>query len=187
MEIKERKLKGVFEITPNPIGDNRGFFMRTFDINIFRNAGIERNWVQENHSRSDKKNIIRGLHLQLPPYSETKLIRCIRGAVLDVFVDLRKNSPTFGNWDSVELNEESKKMVLIPRGFAHGYCTLTEESEVLYKVDNFYSPQAECGLLWNDTDIAIDWPLKDPILSEKDMNNISLKEFIQQHRFIEEV
>jgi dTDP-4-dehydrorhamnose 3,5-epimerase len=159
--------------------------MRTYDINIFRDSELERNWVQENHSRSGRKNIIRGLHLQLPPYSETKLIRCIRGAVLDVFVDLRKNSPTFGEWDSVELNEESKKMIFIPRGFAHGYCTLTEESEVLYKVDNFYTPQAECGLLWNDNDIGIDWPFRNPKLSEKDMNNITLKKFIQQHKFIE--
>ena len=131
MEIIERKIKGVYEIQLKPIGDNRGFFMRTFDINEFNKYGLNKVWVQENHSRSTQKGIIRGLHFQLPPFSETKLVRCINGAVLDVFVDLRKNSPTFGQWDSIELSAENKKMIFIPRGFAHGFCTLTEESEVL--------------------------------------------------------
>lgn len=177
MEIKERKLTGVFEITLKPHLDPRGFFMRTFDIEIFKNAGLERIWIQENHSRSEQKGIIRGLHFQLPPFSETKLVRCINGAVLDVFVDLRKDSPTFGQWDSIELSAENKKMIFIPRGFAHGFCTMTNESEVLYKVDNFYNKEAERGLLWNDEELKIVWPDQNHILSEKDQHNMTLKDF----------
>jgi len=158
--------------------------MRTYDEKIFKDAGINIKWVQENHSRSDRKGIIRGLHFQFPPYSEAKLFRCIRGAVLDVFVDLRKNSETFGKWDSIELNEDNKKLVLIPRGFAHGYCTLTEISEVLYKVDNYYSKENECGLLWNDKTLNIKWPVEEPVLSEKDKHNITLREFIKKYEGI---
>ena len=185
MEIRERQLKGVFEITLKPHLDGRGFFMRTYDQTLFKEVGLEWNWVQENHSRSEQKGIIRGLHFQLPPYAETKLIRCINGVVLDVFVDLRKNSETFGQWDSIELSAENKKMIFIPRGFAHGFCTLTEISEVIYKVDNYYSPEHEVGLLWNDHDIGIDWPVKNPILSEKDQHNMTLKEFVEKYRGID--
>ncbi|MBN2519285.1 MAG: dTDP-4-dehydrorhamnose 3,5-epimerase [Bacteroidales bacterium] len=181
MEITERKLKGVFEITLRPITDNRGFFMRTFDEKIFVNNTIHRKWVQENHSRSEQKGVIRGLHFQFPPHSETKLVRCIKGAILDVFVDLRKDSTTFGKWDSIELSEENKKMIFIPRGFAHGFCTLTDLSEVLYKVDNFYTPEVEGGLLWNDPDLKINWPVQTPFLSEKDNNNMSFIEFKKKY------
>lgn len=185
MEIKERKIEGVLEITLKPHLDNRGFFMRTFDENIFNKAGINREWVQENHSRSEEKGIIRGLHFQLPPFTETKLVRCINGAILDVFVDLRKNSKTFGQWDSIELSAENKKMIFIPRGFAHGFCTLTKESEVLYKVDNFYNKDAESGILWNDKDLNIKWPNSNPILSDKDIKNNTLQEFIDKYKSIE--
>jgi len=181
MKITERIFQGVFEIQLNPIGDKRGFFMRTFDINEFNKLGLNKMWVQENHSRSTQKGIIRGLHFQLPPFSETKLVRCVNGAVLDVFVDLRKDSPTFGLWDSIELSAENKKMIFIPRGFAHGFCTLTEESEVLYKVDNFYSKENERGLLWNDPEIGIEWPVNNPILSAKDKKNMTFGEFIMQY------
>ena len=181
MEIKERKLKGTFEISLKPHMDSRGFFMRTFDDIIFKENHLERKWVQENHSRSEEKGIIRGLHFQLPPFTETKLVRCIKGAVLDVFVDLREGSETFGHWDSIELSEDNKKMIFIPRGFAHGFCTLTDISEVLYKVDNFYSSTSESGLLWNDKDIAIKWPTNSPILSEKDNKNMTLEEFLSKH------
>jgi dTDP-4-dehydrorhamnose 3,5-epimerase len=180
MEIKERIFRGVYEIELNPIGDHRGFFMRTFDINEFNKYGLNKIWVQENHSRTTQKGTIRGLHFQLPPYTETKLVRCINGAVLDVFVDLRKDSQTYRQWDSIVLSAENKKMVLIPRGFAHGFCTLTEESEVLYKVDNFYSKEHERGIIWNDPEIGIEWPTSTPILSEKDTNNMTLKEFLKK-------
>ena len=185
MEIKERKLKGVYEITLKPHIDERGFFMRTYDETIFSNTEINRNWVQENHSRSERKGILRGLHLQLPPYAETKLVRCIRGAVLDVFVDLRKASLTFGKWDSIELSEANKKMVLIPQGFAHGFCTLTEKSEVLYKVDNFYSTDHELGIIWNDKLLRIDWHIENPILSEKDQRNITFSNFKKKYNSID--
>ena len=180
MEIKERKLKGTFEITLKPLGDHRGFFMRTFDHDIFKKSKLDRQWVQENHSKSSTKGIIRGLHFQLPPHAETKMIRCIKGAVLDVFVDLRKGSSTFGQWDSIELSEENKKMIFIPRGFAHGFCTLTDISEVVYKVDNYYTPSHEQGLLWSDTDVNIDWPTTSPVLSDKDQKNLTLKDFINK-------
>ncbi len=186
MEIKERKLKGVFEITLNPHLDDRGFFMRTFDIKIFKEAGLGRQWVQENHSRSETKGIIRGLHLQIPPFSETKLVRCINGSILDVFVDLRFESVTFGRWDSIELNAENKKMIFIPKGFAHGFCTLTEVSEVVYKVDNYYSKEQEIGLIWNDKDLAIEWPFVNPVLSKKDSKNFTLNEFVNKYNAIVE-
>ncbi|MBI4648419.1 MAG: dTDP-4-dehydrorhamnose 3,5-epimerase [Bacteroidia bacterium] len=185
MEIIERKIKGAFEIQLKPNFDDRGFFMRTFDVNIFNKNNINKNWVQENQSRSEAKGIIRGLHFQLPPYSETKLVRCIKGTIFDAFVDLRRDSPTFGKWDSIELSEENKKMVFIPSGFAHGFCTLTDVSELVYKVDNFYSPDYETGLLWNDPEIGIEWPVKDPVLSGKDKNNLSLKEFIGKYKYLE--
>lgn len=184
MEICERKIKGVFEINLKPFIDYRGFFMRTYDEQIFTSTGLSRPWLQENHSRSEKGGIIRGLHFQLPPFTETKLVRCIVGAVLDVFVDLRAGSPNFGQWDSIELSAENKKMIFIPRGFAHGFCTLSAESEVVYKVDNVYSKEHERGLIWNDPHIGIDWPLNDPILSEKDRRNMKLVEFVKQHKAI---
>lgn len=180
MEFIEKELKGVFEINPRPIEDHRGFFMRVYDEKLFKEYGLLRDWVQENHSRSEQKNTIRGLHFQMPPYSETKLIRCIRGAVLDVFVDLRKGSETFGQWDSIELSEVNRKIMFIPRGFAHGYRSLEDVCEVVYKVDNFYSPEYEKGLIWNDSDIGINWLCKNPVLSEKDKKNMTFKEFIEE-------
>jgi len=181
MKFIEQKIKGVIEIKPNPITDSRGFFMRTYDEKIFSDNNVKYNWVQENHSHSERKGIIRGLHFQIEPFTETKLIRCIRGEIFDVAVDLREGSGTFRRWLGINLSEENKKMLLIPRGFAHGFCTLSEISEVVYKVDNYYSPDHEVGLIWNDPDIEIEWPVKDPILSEKDKINITLKEFLE-HR-----
>ncbi|NLJ44288.1 MAG: dTDP-4-dehydrorhamnose 3,5-epimerase [Bacteroidales bacterium] len=179
MEFKELNLKGVFEITLMPHVDERGFFMRTYDIDEFRKHGLQREWVQENHSRSERKGIIRGLHFQIEPYSETKLVRCVRGGIFDVAVDLRKGSKTFGKWEGIILSEENKKMFFIPRGFAHGFCTLSEISEVLYKVDNYYSPEHERGLIWNDPDLNINWPVNDPILSVKDQKNFTLKRLLE--------
>lgn len=176
--IKNNTIPGVYEILLSPLHDERGFFMRTYDEKLFAIHGLHQYWVQENHSRSEKRGIIRGLHFQLPPFSETKLIRCIRGAIFDVFVDLRKDSVTFGRWGSVELTADKHNMIFIPRGFAHGFCTLTDESEVVYKVDNVYSNVSEYGLLWNDFDLAIVWPVSNPILSKKDAGNLKFKEFI---------
>jgi len=148
--------------------------MRTFDVNSFKKINISRDWVQENSSFTLKKHTIRGLHMQLPPSSETKLIRCTQGKILDVYVDLRKRSKSFGKWGSIILNESN--MIYIPRGFAHGFCTLQNNCCVFYKVDNFYNSSKECGIIWNDKKLNIKWPTDNPILSEKDKNNFKLEE-----------
>lgn len=180
MDIIKTKLKDAYEIKFKPIRDDRGFFMRVYDEKIFRENGVMGKWVQENHSKSVQKGVLRGLHFQLPPFAETKLIRCIRGRVQDVFVDLRKDSETFGMWDTVEISEDKFNAVLVPRGFAHAICTLTENCEVVYKVDNYYSPEYERGLIWNDPDIGIKWQVENPILSEKDKKNKTLKELLKE-------
>lgn len=181
MIIKQRKLNGTYEITLEPRGDHRGYFMRVYDDKILAEYGIHRNWVQENQSLSAKQGVIRGLHMQMGEFAETKLVRVIRGKILDVFVDVRPDSPTFGQWDSIELSEENNKMVLVPGGFAHGFCTLSENCIVSYKVDNYYSPQNECGLMWNDKELCIEWPVEDPILSEKDQKNMTFSEFKEKY------
>jgi len=184
MEFIEKKLKGAFEIKLKPLGDERGFFMRTYDELLFSEAGLNNKWVQENHSRSTRKGIIRGFHLQLPPFSETKLIRAIKGEAVDVFVDLRKNSPTFGAWDSILISDKLYNYALVPRGFGHAICTLTEVCEVVYKVDNYYSPTNEVGIIWNDLDLDISWPTKEPFLSEKDKNNLTMQDFVNKYEGI---
>lgn len=184
MQLKPLKLKGSYEISLRPIGDERGFFMRTFDKGMFEEWGINREWLQENHAMSKQKHTLRGLHFQLPPHAETKLLRCTKGAVLDVFVDLREGSETFGQWDSVRLSAEEKNMVLVPRGFAHGYMTLEEDSEVTYKVDSTYHPESERAIRWNDPELNIDWGTDNPVLSEKDKNAPSLQEFLKENNAI---
>lgn len=178
-------IAGVFEVRLEPRTDERGFFMRAYDEETFRRSGLHRRWVQENHSRSERAGVIRGLHFQLPPHAEAKLVRCVRGAVMDVFVDLRRGSRTFGKWGSVELSEDRHNMIFIPRGLAHGFCTLADGSEVLYKVDNAYAPEHERGLLWNDPDLAIPWPAAQPIISAKDAANMTLGEFVRRHEAID--
>lgn len=182
MNFIEGKLRGTYIVVLKPFIDSRGFFMRTYDKKIFEEKNINMEWVQENHSRTEKKGTIRGLHFQMPPYCETKLIRCVKGSVLDVFVDVRLNSNTFGKWDSVVLSEENKKMAFIPKGFAHGFCSLTDVSEVVYKVDNIFKPENEIGIIWNDYDININWNIENPVLSEKDKKNITLKEFVEKYK-----
>lgn len=169
MNIRPLRLSGAFEIVLEPIRDERGYFARAYDKAIFAQAGLNTCWVQENEASSVRKGIIRGLHFQKPPHSETKLVRVVRGAIIDAFVDLRRASPTFGQWATVEISEDNHRAVYIPKGFAHGYCTLTELSVVLYKVDTPYAAQAEGGLRWDDPDLGIPWPAKDPIISAKDM------------------
>lgn len=181
MLIRERKLPGTYEIVLEPKTDERGYFMRTYDAEIFEEYGMNREWVQENHSCSVKTGTIRGLHFQFPPYAEAKLVRATKGRVLDVFVDLREKSETFGQWDSIELTAENKTTVFVPRGFAHGYCALTDDCEVLYKADNFYNPQLEAGVRWNDGTLKIQWGTTAPILSDKDAGLMSFEAFINTH------
>ena len=185
MLVKERKFKGVFEIQLEPQEDKRGFFMRVYDDAIFKQYGIHRNWVQENHSLSIEKGTIRGFHFQFPPHAETKLVRVISGEVYDVILDLRKGSSTFGEWDSIRLSVDNGRMMYIPRGFAHGMCTLTKNCVMLYKVDNYYAPESEGAIRWDDPDIGIDWPVDNPILSEKDARAQSFKEFITTYGGLE--
>jgi dTDP-4-dehydrorhamnose 3,5-epimerase len=181
MEIIELNIKGLYEINLSPITDHRGFFMRTYDYAIFKEKGIDKQWIQENHSGSIKKGTIRGLHFQFYPFTETKMIRCIKGEIFDVAVDLRKDSETFGKWESVILSESNKKAFYIPRGFAHGFCTLTENCEVVYKTDNYYNKSADAGILWCDKALGINWPVNEPILSEKDAKLPGLEFFSKEY------
>lgn len=168
MTFTETKLKGAYIIEPRVFGDNRGFFMETWSKKDFENAGLFYDFVQDNHSLSTVKGTLRGIHFQRGDKAQAKLVRCVRGAVLDVAVDLRPSSPTYLQWISAELSEENKKMFLIPKGFGHGFLTLTDHCEFLYKADTCYAPEADGGIRWNDPDIGIDWPVTAPILSEKD-------------------
>ena len=188
MIIKELGIKDVYEIQLETVSDKRGNFTRIFDDKIFESHNLNMKWVQENHSFSLKKNTVRGLHFQFPPHSETKLIRCIKGEIYDVFLDLRKDSSTFGKWESIILSQNNNKMILIPRGFAHGFCTLTDNCEVLYKVDNYYNPHKESGIRWNDPDLNINFPITvdEPIISPKDSNLKSFNDFIESYGSINE-
>ena len=139
--------------------------------------GIVNEFVQDNHSLSVTKGVLRGLHFQMPPHTQAKLVRVIRGTVFDVAVDLRTESPTYGKWLGFELTAENFNMLYVPRGFAHGYCTLEDNTEFMYKCDNFYAPESDTGLRWNDPTIKINWPVKDPILSDKDKDTPFFKDF----------
>ncbi len=181
MIIKKRKIKGIFEINLVPHKDYRGFFMRTYDEKMFRNHGLHESWVQESHSYSKKKDILRGLHFQFPPYTETKLVRTVTGEIFIVVVDLRKGSSTFGKWESMIISGNNNKMIYISRGFAMGMCSLTDNCTILYKIDNYYVPESQGAIQWNDTDIGINWPIKNPIISDRDLKATSFKEFVNKY------
>jgi len=166
--------------------DDRGYNIRTYDDKVFEYFGIRREWVQENQSRLDRRGTIRGLHFQFPPFGESKLVRCIRGAVQCVFVDLRKDSPSFGRWESVELTDTKKNMIFLPRGIANGVCSLSDVAEVLTKVDNYYSKDHESGILWKDHRLNIRWFVENPAVSEKDSSLMTLDDFTKRYKFIEE-
>lgn len=177
MEFIETSLKGAFLIKPKVFRDERGFFLESWNEKIFSENGISAKFVQDNHSMSVKYGVLRGLHFQLPPNAQAKLVRVTRGKVYDVIVDLRKNSPTFGKWEGFDLSAENFQMLFIPRGFAHAYLTLEDNTEFIYKVDGFYAPESDSGIIWNDPDLAIDWPIRNPILSEKDSKLQKFKGF----------
>lgn len=182
MTIKEQKIKGVFEIKLQPNTDSRGFFMRTYDEKIFEEFGINRKWVQENHSFSKKKWTVRGIHFQHFPFVETKLIRVIQGRILFTIIDLRKNSKTFGKWIQVIVSSKKKNMIYIPKGCAPCMCTLTNNCQILYKMDAYFTPKSYDNIKWNDPDLAIKWPVEKPSdISEKDTNAQSFKEFIKKY------
>ena len=180
-EFLKTEIPEVIIVKPRGFGDRRGFFMESYKKSEFERAGIPTNFVQDNHSKSIK-NVLRGLHFQKEPYGQGKLVRCIKGKIFDVAVDIRENSSTFKKWVGVELSEENKLMLWIPRGFAHGFLTLTEDAEIIYKVsENEYAPNYEASIRWNDPEIGISWPLfgKEPILSEKDMEAPFLTEWLE--------
>ncbi len=185
MKFIPRVIKGIVEIQLEAIIDERGFFMRTYDDKVFRENTIHREWVQENSSLSKQKGIIRGLHFQFPPHNEAKLIRAIKGEVFDVFVDLRRGSPTLGQSGFLILSSRKKNMVFLPRGIAHGFCTLTTNCELEYKMDNYYDQKSAGIIRWNDPDLNINWPMEKPLLSDRDANAQSFKEFIAQHNGLE--
>ncbi len=178
-EFVRLSIPDVILIKPKVFEDERGFFMETYKKSDFEKAGIRCEFVQDNHSKS-KYGVLRGLHFQKEPYTQAKIIRCVKGVIYDVAVDLRRNSPTFGKYVAVILSEFNKYMLYIPRGFAHGFLVLSDEAEVIYKVDNEYAPEYESGLIWNDPDVGIDWPIDDPILSEKDRKWPTLRELLER-------
>lgn len=168
MEFIETALPGAFVLKPVIHRDARGFFVETFSNKMFADNGIEVQFVQDNYSFSRQRGVLRGLHFQYSPHAQAKLVMAISGAIYDVIVDLRKDSPTVHQWISVELDSSDLRMLYVPRGFAHGFCTLQDNTRVLYKVDSLYAPQADGGIRWDDADLAIEWPVASPILSEKD-------------------
>lgn len=175
MNFIKTKIEGVYIIEPKVFGDSRGFFMETYNDDDFKKAGLNYTFVQDNHSKSHK-GVLRGLHFQ-KNHPQAKLVRVIQGEVFDVTVDLRKNSPTYGKWFGEILSSDNKKMLMIPRGFAHGFLVLSEEAEFVYKCDDLYHPEDEDGIMYNDPDINISWPDVGTIeLSEKDKKHPTLKE-----------
>lgn len=167
-EFSSFEIEGPALIVPKSFADNRGFFFESFKKSAFASAGIATEFVQDNHSHSVGNGVMRGLHFQRGEHAQAKIVRCTRGKIFDVAVDVRPHSPTFGRHVAVELSEENKHMLFVPRGFAHGFMTLSEHTDVQYKADNEYAPQSESGILWNDPALAIAWPMQDAILSPKD-------------------
>ncbi|MGO4788183.1 dTDP-4-dehydrorhamnose 3,5-epimerase [Paenibacillus sp. 2KB_20] len=176
MNVTPLKLTDAFVLEPVVHGDHRGFFMESYNNSLFHQHGITSNFIQDNQSLSAEAGVLRGLHYQLNPKAQTKLIRVLTGAIYDVIVDIRKSSPTFGQWVGVILSEHNHRQLLVPKGFAHGFCTLVPSTQVLYKVDEYYSPEHDRGILWNDPALGIDWPTSNPILSDKDQRHPPLKD-----------
>jgi dTDP-4-dehydrorhamnose 3,5-epimerase len=170
MEIQRTDIPDVLTVRPKKFGDHRGFFSEVFKNDVLKAQGIDEPWSQDNHSFSAARGVLRGLHFQKAPFAQTKLIRVTRGAILDVAVDIRKASPTYGKHVAVELSAENWMQLLIPVGFAHGFCTLTENVEVIYKVTAPYAPDCEGGVMWNDPELGIEWPVSasEVVLAERD-------------------
>ena len=178
MTFTETALPGVYIVEPKVFGDHRGFFMESWSKREFEAAGLHYGFVQDNHSSSTVKGTLRGIHFQRGEKAQAKLVRCVKGVVLDVAVDLRPSSPAYKKWVGVELSADNKKQLLIPRGFGHGFLTLTDDVEFLYKTDNPYAPEADGGIRWNDPEIGVDWGVEQPILSEKDSKAPLLKDAV---------
>ena len=169
-------LKDAFVIVPEVYTDHRGYFIETYNLRNFKEIGINLEFVQDNESKTLKARTIRGLHYQIAPMAQAKLVRCVKGAIFDVIVDIRPWSPTFGRWTGVFLNEENHKQILVPVGFAHGFQSLVDDVVVVYKVSQLYSKEHDRAIRWNDPEIGISWPIGNPILSERDRNAPLLKD-----------
>jgi dTDP-4-dehydrorhamnose 3,5-epimerase len=167
-KFKRLEIPDVILIEPAVFGDERGFFMETYKDKDFAEFGIKDQFVQDNHSRSDSEGVLRGLHFQRKPMAQAKLVRVIAGSIFDVAVDIRKKSPTYGTWVSAVLSAENKNLLYIPEGFAHGFCTLEKNTEIVYKCTSVFSAEHDSGIQWNDPAINMAWPVENPILSEKD-------------------
>lgn len=184
--IKKTKLTDVVLVEPAVYGDHRGFFTESYSKEDFKAVGIDHEFVQDNHSLSVEAGVLRGLHFQKGEAAQTKLIRVVTGAVLDVIVDIRKGSPTYGQWEGYVLSENNHRQLLVPKGFAHGFVTLTPNVNFLYKCDNYYCAEADAGIAFDDPELAIEWPIdkEKAILSEKDQHHPTLKEFEARNDFI---
>jgi len=176
MKFIETPLKGAYTIELEKRGDDRGFFARAFCVNEFENAGLDKSVVQINNSLSSIKGTLRGMHFQLAPKSETKIVRCIRGSLFDVIVDLRRNSPTFLKWFGAELSAENRVAMYVPKGFAHGFLTLEKDTEAFYLVTEFYAPELERGIRYNDPAIGIQWPFEPSLISDKDLQHADVND-----------
>ena len=172
VKIEQTALPDVLIVTPDRFGDARGFFSESWSMRAFAAHGIDCEFVQDNHSMSAQKGTVRGLHYQRPPRAQDKLVRCGRGALLDVAVDFRKGSPDFGRWVAVELSFENGRQLLVPKGFLHGFVSLTDDTEIIYKCSDYYAPECDGAVRWDDPEIGIDWRLGEiaPVLSQKDTN-----------------
>ncbi len=180
--VTRTKLEGVVLIDTDFFRDERGFFIEAWHAERFREHGLPDAFVQDNHSRSARK-VLRGMHYQDMTAPMGKLVRCTSGAILDVAIDLRVGSPTFGEWVGAELTADNMRQIWVPDGFAHGFATLSEFAEVQYKCTGLYTPSSEGGIAWNDPDVGIDWPFADPVLSGRDQNNMSLKQYLERPAF----
>lgn len=183
-QFEKLDIQGVVLIKPVVFRDKRGFFLETYKEKDFEEAGIGCEFVQDNHSHS-KEGVLRGLHYQKEPYAQAKIVRCVSGEIYDVAVDLRRNSPTFGDYVGVHLSGSNKHQLYIPKGLAHGFLVLSGQADVAYKVDEFYAPDYESGLIWDDPDVGIDWPIDNPTLSEKDKKWPTLSELKNRDELFE--
>ncbi|MAQ82034.1 MAG: dTDP-4-dehydrorhamnose 3,5-epimerase [Maritimibacter sp.] len=188
-EFETTSLEGVYIITPRRFGDHRGFFSESYSERVFADAGIDIRFVQDNHSLSGTTGTVRGLHFQSPPHAQAKLVRCGRGRIFDVAVDIRRGSPTYGQWTGAELSFDNGRQLLIPEGFLHGFMTLEPDCEIVYKCSDFYAPECDGAVRWDDPDIGIEWPDTgaDPVLSEKDAKAPALADFDTPFTYAEKV
>jgi dTDP-4-dehydrorhamnose 3,5-epimerase len=177
----ETKLDGLVLIEPEVHGDDRGFLLESYNAERWRELGVDADFVQDNHSRS-RRGTLRGIHFQLRP-GQAKLVRCVRGRIWDVAVDLRRGSPTYGRWEGHELDDERHLQLFVPAGFGHGFCVLSDQADVSYKLSSHFDPETEAGIAWDDPDVAIEWPLTDPIISERDQTAQRLAEIADELPF----